>query len=147
MLASTPGGEERISCDGIGGGFAEREIEVGERAAFGVVGVDWPKQNREKHLKDAATEGEGAGLKRAFGRQDLCRKNDQDDDADDALAFGGWAHGDGESSPESPEGGQQYGEDGVVARQAAGYDRDRAERAGGQHALRALPVRVVAVGI
>ena len=33
---------------GIGGGFAEREIEVGECAAFGIVGVDRPEQNREE---------------------------------------------------------------------------------------------------
>ena len=52
---------------GIGGGFAEGEIEIGESAAFGIVGVDRPEQNREKHLQDAATEGEGAGLQRAFG--------------------------------------------------------------------------------
>ena len=133
---------------GIGGGFAEREIEVRERAALGIVGVDWPEQNREKHLKDAATEGEGTGLKRAFGRQDLCRKNDQHDDADDALAFGGRAHGDGESSPESPEGSQQYGE-----RRRSGPARPPAMTATAhsalvsQHALRALPVRIVAVGI
>src|ERR1700732_3590039 len=71
----------------------------------------------------------------------------QGDQANDAQIRSSSGDGDKHAGDKSPNGGERYGENYMLAGNGANKNRHRTDHAGGQHALDANEVRITAIGV